>query len=33
MFNEDQKPGDETERHFGLFNPDMSPIYPITFPN
>ncbi|KAJ1255883.1 hypothetical protein BS78_K140300 [Paspalum vaginatum] len=33
MFNENQKPGDETERHFGLFNPDKSPVYPITFPN
>ncbi|KAL6853409.1 hypothetical protein ACP4OV_019438 [Aristida adscensionis] len=33
MFNENQKPGDETERHFGLFYPDKSPVYPITFPN
>uniref|UniRef100_A0A0D9YJY9 Uncharacterized protein n=1 Tax=Oryza glumipatula TaxID=40148 RepID=A0A0D9YJY9_9ORYZ len=32
MFNENQKPGDETERHFGLFNPDKTPVYPITFP-
>lgn len=33
MFNENLKPGDEIERHFGLFNPDKSPVYPITFPN
>ncbi|CAO2167704.1 unnamed protein product [Urochloa humidicola] len=33
MFNENQKPGEETERHFGLFNPDKSPVYQITFPN
>ncbi|KAF0926796.1 hypothetical protein E2562_027398 [Oryza meyeriana var. granulata] len=33
MFNENQKPGDETERHFGLFNPDKTPVYTITFPN
>ncbi len=32
MFNENQKPGDETERHFGLFHPDKTPVYPITFP-
>uniref|UniRef100_A0ACD5XD65 Uncharacterized protein n=1 Tax=Avena sativa TaxID=4498 RepID=A0ACD5XD65_AVESA len=31
MFNEDKKPGDETERHFGLFNTDKSPAYSITF--
>uniref|UniRef100_A0ACD5WMG6 Uncharacterized protein n=1 Tax=Avena sativa TaxID=4498 RepID=A0ACD5WMG6_AVESA len=31
MFNEDKKTGLETERHFGLFNPDKSPAYPITF--
>uniref|UniRef100_A0A0E0N7H4 Glucan endo-1,3-beta-D-glucosidase n=1 Tax=Oryza rufipogon TaxID=4529 RepID=A0A0E0N7H4_ORYRU len=29
MFNENQKDGDETERHYGLFNPDKSPAYPI----
>ena len=28
MFNEDQKPGAETEKHFGLFNPDKSPATP-----
>lgn len=27
MFDEDQKSGDETERHFGLFTPDQQPKY------
>uniref|UniRef100_A0ACD5XE20 Uncharacterized protein n=1 Tax=Avena sativa TaxID=4498 RepID=A0ACD5XE20_AVESA len=31
MFNEDKKTGLETERHFGLFNPDKSPAYSISF--
>uniref|UniRef100_A0A0E0JTH0 Glucan endo-1,3-beta-D-glucosidase n=1 Tax=Oryza punctata TaxID=4537 RepID=A0A0E0JTH0_ORYPU len=31
MFNENQKDGDETERHYGLFNPDKSPAYTIKF--
>lgn len=32
MFNEDKKQGDETEKHFGLFNgPDQSPVYQISF--
>ncbi|KAK3136646.1 hypothetical protein QOZ80_5BG0440040 [Eleusine coracana subsp. coracana] len=31
MFNENQKGGAETERHFGLFNPDKSPAYQIHF--
>ncbi|CAL4972191.1 unnamed protein product [Urochloa decumbens] len=31
MFNEDQKDGDPTEKKFGLFNPDKTPVYPITF--
>uniref|UniRef100_A0ACD5WPD4 Uncharacterized protein n=1 Tax=Avena sativa TaxID=4498 RepID=A0ACD5WPD4_AVESA len=31
MFNENNKTGLETERHFGLFNPDKSPAYPIRF--
>ncbi|EAY77211.1 hypothetical protein OsI_05182 [Oryza sativa Indica Group] len=30
MFNENQQTGDETRRHFGLFNPDKTPAYPIT---
>uniref|UniRef100_A0ACD5X955 Uncharacterized protein n=1 Tax=Avena sativa TaxID=4498 RepID=A0ACD5X955_AVESA len=31
MFNENLKKGDETERHFGLFNPDKSPAYTLSF--
>jgi hypothetical protein len=31
MFNEDEKTGDATERHFGLFYPSTSPVYPIRF--
>ncbi|KAF0921133.1 hypothetical protein E2562_038936 [Oryza meyeriana var. granulata] len=31
MFNENKKPGDEIEKHFGLFNPDRSPSYNINF--
>jgi len=31
MFNENFKLGDLTEKHFGLFNPDKSPAYPIRF--
>ncbi|GJM95624.1 hypothetical protein PR202_ga12387 [Eleusine coracana subsp. coracana] len=31
MFNENQKGGAETERHFGLFNPDKSPAYQMNF--
>ena len=31
MFNENQKTGAATEQHFGLFNPDKSPVYPINF--
>jgi hypothetical protein len=31
MFNENLKLGDLIEKHFGLFNPDKSPAYPIQF--
>ncbi|CAL4945599.1 unnamed protein product [Urochloa decumbens] len=31
MFNENQKPGEPTERNFGLLYPNKSPVYPITF--
>ncbi|TVU34724.1 hypothetical protein EJB05_16571 [Eragrostis curvula] len=31
MFNENQKGGDPTEKKFGLFNPDKTPVYPINF--
>jgi exo-beta-1,3-glucanase (GH17 family) len=31
MFNENLKPGAETERHFGLFNHDKKPKYHISF--
>jgi exo-beta-1,3-glucanase (GH17 family) len=31
MFNEDGKGGDPTEKKFGLFNPDKTPVYPINF--
>ncbi|PNT73588.1 glucan endo-1,3-beta-glucosidase GV [Brachypodium distachyon] len=31
MFNENLKPGDETERHFGLFYPSKAPVCPISF--
>ncbi|KAM3404976.1 hypothetical protein ACQJBY_007836 [Aegilops geniculata] len=30
MFNENQKP-EGTEQHFGLFQPDMSAVYPVDF--
>ncbi|XP_002441397.1 glucan endo-1,3-beta-glucosidase GV [Sorghum bicolor] len=33
MFNENQKPGDPTERNFGLFYPNKEPVYSISFPN
>jgi hypothetical protein len=31
MFNENFRLGDLIEKHFGLFNPDKSPAYPIRF--
>uniref|UniRef100_I1NV40 Uncharacterized protein n=2 Tax=Oryza glaberrima TaxID=4538 RepID=I1NV40_ORYGL len=31
MFNENQKNGDPTEKNFGLFYPNKSPVYPIRF--
>jgi len=31
MFNENQKPGDPTEKSFGLFHPNKSAVYPIRF--
>ncbi|KAK1316014.1 Lichenase [Acorus calamus] len=31
MFNEDQKTGDPTENHFGLFYPNQQPVYPVSF--
>ncbi|GAB2265048.1 hypothetical protein Dimus_000115 [Dionaea muscipula] len=29
LFNEDMKPGPVSERHFGLFEPDLRPVYDI----
>ncbi|KAI5318221.1 hypothetical protein L3X38_037929 [Prunus dulcis] len=31
MFNENKKPGEETERHRGLFFPNKQPVYHIDF--
>jgi hypothetical protein len=30
LFNEDLKPGATSERNFGLYNPDLTQIYPIN---
>ncbi|GLJ51025.1 hypothetical protein SUGI_1086460 [Cryptomeria japonica] len=31
LFNEDLKPGDITEKHFGLFQPTKAEVYPVNF--
>ncbi|GLJ36098.1 hypothetical protein SUGI_0724160 [Cryptomeria japonica] len=31
LFNENQKAGGEQERHFGLFETNKTPVYPVVF--
>ncbi|OVA02914.1 Glycoside hydrolase [Macleaya cordata] len=31
LFNENQKSGDPTEQHFGLYYPDMTQVYPVNY--
>ncbi|CAM0872257.1 unnamed protein product [Alopecurus aequalis] len=31
LFNENTKPGPASERHYGLFNPDSTPVYPLSY--
>ncbi|KAH6775019.1 hypothetical protein C2S52_012580 [Perilla frutescens var. hirtella] len=31
MFDENEKPGNEEERHFGIFDPEGKPKYPLRF--
>lgn len=33
LFNENQKPGPTSERYYGLFNPDGSPVYSLGISN
>jgi hypothetical protein len=31
LYNENTKPGPASERHYGLFNPDSTPVYPLSY--
>ncbi|XP_051182419.1 glucan endo-1,3-beta-glucosidase 14 [Lolium perenne] len=31
LYNENTKPGPASERHYGLFNPDSTPVYQLTY--